>query len=90
MINPDALVPNPLASNGQHRRFYCLDIPSLEDTELTDEFYALRPHLWGLPEIHWLRERVAQLETEMTKRRGNMEHNFTKQQKPKIPQGVKS
>jgi hypothetical protein len=71
--NPQAtilphVVPDPLSSNKQYARFRHLDIDGLQDSELVDERYALRPLLWGLPSDHWLRERVAVLESELRKR----------------------
>jgi len=68
MIN---LIPNPFEAEEQYRRFYHLDIPNLDDTEIIDELHALRPLLWWkLPDNDWLRERVTRLETELAKRRG--------------------
>lgn len=67
-MDRDILIPDPLRSSGQYDRFYYLDIPELDDISLTDELYALRPLLWGLPADHWLRERVSMLETELRKR----------------------
>lgn len=64
------LVPIPLSSLEQYYRFHHIDIPCLKDNELTDELYALRSLLWGLPDDHWLRERVRMLEHELSKRRG--------------------
>jgi len=84
----DALIPNPLASDRQYERFYCLDISGLEDMELTDELNYLRAHLWGLPPIHWARERVFLLEEEMKKRKGNPRHDF-RIQYTKIAEGIK-
>ena len=85
----DSLIPNPLASDRQYRRFYCLDIGGLEDMELTDELNYLRPQLWGLPPVHWARERVFLLEEEMKKRRGNPGHDF-RTQHTKLAEGVKA
>ena len=67
------LIPDPLSSDGQYYRFHHLDLPDLDDTELRDEFYALRPLLWGLPDGHWLRERVSMLTRELNKRRAQHE-----------------
>jgi len=65
------LVPEPLESVGEYDRFYSLDLPSLDDTELIDELHALRPLLWWkLSGDEWLRERVRVLETELARRRG--------------------
>ena len=66
------LIPDPLNSYEQFLRFNHLDIEALTDSKLTDEFYALRPLLWGLSDDHWLRERVKMLEAEISKRKGNM------------------
>ena len=63
------LIPNPLDSLEQYLRYSHLDLTQLEDDELADEFYALRPLLWRLPSDHWLRERVKMLEHELTKRK---------------------
>jgi len=84
----DVLIPDPLSSDQQYTRFYHLDLPELEDTELTDELYALRPLLWGLPPEHWLRERVKALEAEMIKHRGNTSQ-FRARTKPELAKGVK-
>lgn len=85
-----ALIPDPLNSHCQFNRFYHLDLPDLEDTELRDELYALRPLLWGLPPDHWLRERVKMLEAELIRRRrGNTRYEFRGRQKPKLAEGVK-
>jgi hypothetical protein len=88
MADRGALVPDPLQSDRQYIRFYHLDIPSLEDTELTDELYALQPLLWELDSEHWLRERVENLEAELAKRRYTG-HEFRGQPKPKLAEGVK-
>jgi len=63
------LVPSPLSSDHEYYRFHHIDLPDLDDTHLTDELYYLRPCLWGTPPDHWLRERVARLESELRKRR---------------------
>ena len=63
------LIPDPVNSLDQYYRFQHLDVPRLDDNELTDELYALRPLLWGLPDDHWLRDRVKMLEAENMKRR---------------------
>ena len=75
LIDFDALIPNPCVSDRQHERFYHQDIACLEDVELFDEFWALRPHLWGAPEGHWVRARVAALEAELARRRGAPKYN---------------
>jgi hypothetical protein len=85
----DVLIPDPFASDKQYSRYQHLDLPELEDTELTDELYALRPLLWGLPGDHWLRERVKILEAEISKRWGSTSHEFRGQPKPKLAEGVK-
>ena len=89
MTSFDALVPDPLSSDRQYARFNHLDLPGLEDIELSDELYALRPLLWGLSGDHWLRERVQMLEDELVKRRGNTGHEFRGWPKPKLAEGVK-
>ena len=76
MDSLDTLIPDPLADSGQYRRFYCLDIPSLDDTELEDELNYLRPQLWGLPEVQWARERVFLLKDEVV-HRGNTGHTLS-------------
>lgn len=63
-----ALIPDSLNSDAEYTRFYHLDIPELDDTELRDELYALRPLLWGLAEGDWVRQRVRGLESELAKR----------------------
>lgn len=66
MIN---LIPDPFETEAQHCRFYHLDIPSLDDTELVNELDALRPLLWWkLPDSDWLEERVRLLKGESRKR----------------------
>jgi len=82
------LIPDPLASDQQYERFYHLDLPELEDTELTDELYALRPLLWGLDSDYWLRSRVKMLEAEMMKRKRNIRRESRAQPKPKLAEGV--
>jgi len=64
------LTPNPINSDVEYARFHHLDLENLEDTELRDELYALRPLLWGLSPDNWLRDRVKTLERELAKRRG--------------------
>ncbi len=88
MADWDALVPDPLESDRQNERFYHFDIPSLEDDELLDELWALRPHLWGLNSEHWLRERVIMLEKELSKRQRDTRYKFSKP-KSKLAEGVK-
>ena len=85
----DVLIPDPLSSDRQYAQFYHLDLPELEDTELTDGLYALRPLLWGLDSNHWLRERVQMLEKELAKRRGAARYEPSRQQKSKPAEGVK-
>lgn len=67
-MKQDNLVPCPLSSDRQYYRFHHVDLPDLDDTHLTDELHYLRPRLWGIPPNHWLRERVARLESELRKR----------------------
>ena len=88
IANSDALAPDPLASNEQYRRFYCLDIGGLEDMELADELNYLQARLWGLPEGNWARERVHLLVDEIN-HRGNTGYTLSKQPKPKLAAGVK-
>ena len=89
-VNNDIIViPDPLATDGQYRRFYHQDIADCEDSELLDELWALRPHLWGLPADHWLRERIAKLEVELIKRRRNTtSYELIERPKPKRAEGV--
>ena len=89
MTSSDTLIPDPLVSDRQYERFYHLDVPELDDTELTDELHALRPLLWGLDPQHWLRERVQMLEKELAKRRGTARYELSGQRKPKPAEGVK-
>ena len=84
----DVLIPDPLASDQQYNRFYHLDICDMEDTEITDELYALRPLLWGLDSKNWLRERCQMLERELAKRRGDTTYKVSRQPKPKQAEGV--
>jgi len=63
------LIPDPLDNDLAYARFYHFDIDTLEPTDILDELYALRPLLWGLPESHWLRERVRLLEADLVKRK---------------------
>ena len=88
MASSDALVPDPLMSDRQYNRFYHLDLPELEDDELLDELWALRPHLWGLDAEHWLRERVMMLEQELSKRQRDTRYKFSKP-KSKSAEGVR-
>jgi hypothetical protein len=83
------LIPNPFDSDSQYYRFHYIDIIALEDSELQDELWALRPHLWGLPANHWLRERVSRLEAELQKRKFNVGSEASKRQTPKQAEGVK-
>lgn len=82
------LTPDPLDSDRQYARFYHLDLPSLDNTEVKDEFYTLRSCLWKLPPDHWLRERVKALNAELYKRRGNTGYDFREKPKPKLAEGV--
>ena len=82
------LIPDPFHSDRQYERFYHEDIPALEDGELIDELYALRPLLWRLDPEHWLRERVMMLEKELSKRQHDTRYKFSKP-KPKLAKGVK-
>lgn len=66
--NIDGLIPEPFNSDTEFNRFYHRDIPKLENSELRDEYYALRPLLWGLPIDNWLRQRVAKLGKEISVR----------------------
>lgn len=64
------LVPDPNDSEVQYCRYYHLDVASLDDTDILDEFRALAPLLWWkLPDDDWLRERVRILGIELAKRR---------------------
>ena len=83
----DILIPDPTSSDQQYKRFYHLDLPELEDVELTDEFHYLRAHLWELPADKWLRERVKALETELYKRRGDTRFEFSRKPRPKLAEG---
>ncbi len=85
----NGLVPDPLNSGRQYSRFYHLDLPDLDDTEITDELNYLRPLLWGLDSEHWLRERVKMIEGELRKRRGDTAYKASGQRKPKPAEGVK-
>ena len=89
MTSFDALVPDPLSSDRQYARFNHLDLSGLEDIELSDELYALRPLLWGLPGDHWLRSRVKALGAEISKRRGDTGREFRGHRKSKPAEGVK-
>lgn len=83
------LVPDPLYSDLQYERFHHLDIPCLEDAELIDELHALAPLLWWrLPHGRWLRERVGELQKELSKRQFDMRYKFSKP-KPVLSHGVK-
>ena len=88
MADWDALVPDPLFSDRQYERFNHLDLPELEDGELLDELWALRPGLWGLDAEHWLRERVIMLEKELSKRQRDTRYKFSKP-KSKPAEGVR-
>lgn len=88
MTDQDILIPDPLASNEQYQRFYCLDIGGLADMELGDELNYLRARLWELPEGHWARERVHLLIDEIN-HRGNSEYTLSKQPKTKVACEVK-
>ena len=63
------LIPDPLDNDKAYCRFYFLDLPDLELSDLRDELYALRPLLWGLPKDNWLRQRVEALQAEITRRK---------------------
>ena len=88
MASLNTLIPDPLADSKQYKRFYCLDIPSLEDAELEDEFHYLRVHLWELPSVCWPRERVHLLKDEIV-HRGNTRHTVRERIKPKLASEVK-
>jgi hypothetical protein len=64
------IVPNPLESDNQYDRYYHYDLPDAELSDLLDELAALRPLLWWkIDDTGWLRERVSQLQTEITRRK---------------------
>jgi len=63
-----SIIPNPVESANQYERYYHHDIPGLEVSDIRDELYALRPLLWGLPKVDWIRERVRELEKELARR----------------------
>ena len=65
----NVLIPNPLASDSEFRRYHCLDIADLETGDMLDELYALRPLLWRLAQTEWLRERVKALEGGLASRK---------------------
>jgi len=83
------LVPNPLDSDSQYHRFHHIDIAALEDLELLDELWALRPLLWGSPPDHWLRERVNKLEGELQRRSVDSSYKLSSRPKLKLAEGVK-
>lgn len=91
MADQDILIPDPLSSLQEAERFYGIDVPSLEDSELLEEHDFLKAHLWGLPPVCWPRERCILLEQEI-KRRGNSrktEYSPITRQKPKKVEGIK-
>ena len=88
MADWDALVPDPLVSDRQYRRFHHLDMSALNDADLTDELNHLRSLLWGFPDAHWLRQRVGMIETEIRKRRGDTTYKSSRRRKPKLAEGV--
>ena len=65
----DILIPIATDCDTEYVRYHHLDIQGLNDIEVMDEFYALRPCLWGLPSDHWLRQRVKALGIELAKHR---------------------
>ena len=87
------VVPNPLESDNQYERYYHYDLPGADLSDLQDELYALRPMLWWkIDDTGWLRERVRQLEAEITKRKYS--DSQSPQAKPKakpkrLAEGVK-
>ena len=83
------LIPNPLDNDNQYRRFHHLDIADIDDSELSEELWALRPYLWGLPSNHWLRERVKELGAELAKRQGVVKYEPRRQPRRKLAEGVK-
>ena len=90
MIDEGSLTPDPLVSSRQYRRFYCIDLGELEDTELEDEFYYLRSHLLGLPPVCWPRERCILLEQEINRRGNNGKFQYSSPTKQKIKKvGIK-
>ena len=84
----DVLIPDPLQSDRQYARFCHLDLPDLENSEVQDELWALRPLLWGLTADHWLRGRILALEEEL-RRRGATRYEPSRRPKPKSAEGVK-
>jgi hypothetical protein len=63
------LIPDPVETEEQYRRFYHQDIASLDDTDIIDEVHALHPLLWWkLPGNDWLRQRTEVLQAEARKR----------------------
>ena len=85
----DVLIPDPLYSDGEYQRFYHLDLPELDDTQLTDEVNYIRPLLWRLESVHWLRARAKMIEGEIRKRRGDTAYKARGQRKPKPAYGVR-
>ena len=86
MFWQDKLVPNPMSSDREYSRYYYLDLPDLDDSELSDELDYLLPCLRGLPRNHWLRERVVRMEYEQ-QTRGSASIEPGRPKKPK-PTGV--
>ena len=69
------LIPDPNDSEAQYCRYYHLDIPGLDDTDIIDELHALRPLLWWkLAGDGWLRERVGLLESELRRRKAGVRY----------------
>ena len=73
---PKTLIPNRLNSDVEFARFHNLDIPSLSDTEVTDELNYIEALLWVM-EHPWLRQRVALLRDELSRRKWNANEKVT-------------
>lgn len=95
-----SMVPDPFDTDKQFERSHHLDIPGAQASDLLEEPYGIRSQMWFLKSEHtrqrlgwfeqgrritWLRERVAAIEGELSRRRGDGARGKVKPR----PQGVK-
>ena len=69
-VTRPVIVPDPVESDRQYDRYYHLDLPGAELSDLENELAALKPLLWWkIDDTGWLRERTKRLEAELATRR---------------------
>lgn len=84
------IVPNPLNTLTEFDRYYHYDLINAETGDLLDELYALRPLLWGLSKTDWIRQRVTEIEAEITRRKyGDSQSPRQKARPKRLAEGVR-